>query len=492
MHIRRLYLNGIAFVAFLGAMLPVCAYAEANLSFSPASGSYASGKTFTVQVIADSGTQTFNSANATLNFDKELLQVQSIAKTGSAFALWAVEPSFSNAQGTVNFEGGNTTPVSGKRQLISVTFKAVKEGKAALSFGAASVLAADGKGTDIVGTKTPAEFEITASSKDPTPPPADTGGDAPPQGDVLIPKPDAPVISSPTHAEENKWYNAPKAKFVWDMPPDVTVVRLALDTVEKTDPKTTYDPAISDKEFDSIQNGVMYFHLKYKNDAGWGPAAHRKIQVDKDPPPAFTLEIVDPKEGGSATLKFMATDTLSGIERYEMSIDGGAPLKVNVNEVKESGYQLSGQLPGSHTISIKAFDRAGNSSETQGTFLIPGELPKEKKTTEEEEKPTNWNLIGNIVLVAILAFMIGYIVYERGAFRHEKYVAKREADEVRDTVSNVFAALREEIDEQSGLLFQKPNPSALDREVMMRMNEALDLSEELIAKEVEDVRKLLM
>jgi rRNA maturation endonuclease Nob1 len=83
-------------------------------------------------------------------------------------------------------------------------------------------------------------------------------------------------------------------------------------------------------------------------------------------------------------------------------------------------------------------------------------------------------------------------MYERGAFKREKYVTKREADEVRDNVSNVFAALREEVGEQAGLLFQKPNPSALDREVMMRVNEALDLSEELISKEVEDVRKLLM
>ncbi len=70
-------------------------------------------------------------------------------------------------------------------------------------------------------------------------------------------------------------------------------------------------------------------------------------------------------------------------------------------------------------------------------------------------------------------------------------MTKREADEVRDRIASVFSALREEIDEQVNRLYQKPNPSAEDREVTRRIHEAMDLSEELLAKEAEDVRKLL-
>jgi hypothetical protein len=71
-------------------------------------------------------------------------------------------------------------------------------------------------------------------------------------------------------------------------------------------------------------------------------------------------------------------------------------------------------------------------------------------------------------------------------------MTKREADEVRDRIASVFSALREEIDEQVARLYQRPNPSAEDREVTRRIHEAMDLSEELLAKEAEDVRKLLM
>ena len=70
-------------------------------------------------------------------------------------------------------------------------------------------------------------------------------------------------------------------------------------------------------------------------------------------------------------------------------------------------------------------------------------------------------------------------------------MTKREADEIRDNLGNIFAALREEVGEQVSYLFDKPNPSALNREVLTNINEAIDLSEELLSKEVEDVRKLL-
>ncbi len=476
--------------ALAAILLPSVGYA-ATLSLSPSSGSYGVGKTFTVNIMADSGSDSFNSANATINFDKDLLSVQTVSKIGSALSLWAVEPKSSNTGGTVNFEGGNTSALAGKQQLISITFKALKEGKASVTIASGSVLAADGKGTDILKDKGSASYDLAASS-----PPTDTStpSDASPPSDLNVPLPDLPVITSTSHPDENKWSLAKKAKLAWDLPPDVTVVRLALDTNPKTVPTTTYDPAITDKEFDSLTQGTMWFHLRYKNDGGWGPTAHRKLMIDTDPPQPFTLETKDPKEqGGEVTLVFSATDTLSGIDHYEISVDGSNPLKIDHSDVPDSGYILKDQTPGDHSVSVKAFDAAGNSAEAQAKFTIPGTIKTASAATQDEtQASTNWTLIGFIAMVALSAFLLGFLILERRGFRHEKYVAKRESDEVRDIVGNIFAALREEVGEQTGQLFQRPNPSAQDREVMMRINEAIDLSEELIAKEVEDVRKILM
>ena len=483
--IGRLIL-GVFVLLMLPLMLSAQVAGNASLTLSPQSGTFGVGKTFTITVSADSP-QAFNSANAVINFDKELLSVTNVSKTSSAFSLWAVEPTSSNSAGTVSFEGGNTTPLTGKKTLVTITFKALKEGSAKVAFTSGSILAADGKGTDIVGTRDEATYEISASvaadhPPPPPPPPAATG-----------PVPELPEITSTTHPNENAYTNAPKAKFTWDIPSDVTLVRLSLDTSDKTVPTTTYDPPIIEKEFDQLTDGVMYFHLRFKNDAGLGPTAHKKILVDKTPPPEFPLEILLDASSTDATLKFSATDTLSGLDRYEISIDGATPFKVNLNDVKSGSYTLSAQSPGEHTVKVSALDKAGNAMPVEGKYTIAEDPNAAKKTLEEEEvKPFDWRLVGEISLIAIIAFLIGYLFYERNAFRHEKYLTKREADELRDNMGNIFAALREEVGEQTGRLFDKPNPSAQDREVMENINEAVDLSEELLSKEVEDVRKLLM
>jgi hypothetical protein len=491
---------GLFFCALAIASAPVLVFAQqagdvvtsgAVLSFNPPSGTIGVGKTLTIVVAIDSP-KPYNSGSALINFDKGVLSVESISKNNSAFSLWAVEPSFVNAEGKLNFEGGSASPLSGKKTVLTFTLKGLKEGKSDVTFTTGSVLAADGKGTDILSTKTIASYDVKAGAAENNPPPQpspsqDPGG--------LGPKPEAPDVTATSHPDENLYYNAPKARFLWELPPDVTVDRLVLDTSEKTDPKTNYDPALNEKEFDQLTDGVMYFHIKYKNDAGWGPVTHKKILVDKTPPPPFTLDISVPASSTDAHFKFSATDTLSGLDRYEAVIDAGNPIKITLADAKSGEYVLAGQSYGEHSVTLKAFDKAGNYTGVDAKFTIEGEPPKPAAAaaaTDDTPKPTNWSLIANIFLVALVAFLIGYLLYERKAFRREKYVAKREADELRDSLANIFAALREEVGEQTGLLFERPNPSAQDREIMETINEAIDLSEELISKEAEDVRKLLL
>jgi hypothetical protein len=79
--------------------------------------------------------------------------------------LWAEEPSFSNAEGSVHFEGVALSPgfngPSGK--VITVFFKAKALGSASLNFSSASVLANDGKGTNILTGTGKADYAIIKS-----------------------------------------------------------------------------------------------------------------------------------------------------------------------------------------------------------------------------------------------------------------------------------------------------------------------------------------
>ncbi len=443
------------------------------------------GKTFTVNVSVDSGSTAINSANATLEFDTSLVMVDSVSKSSSAFGLWAVEPTFSNSAGTISFEGGNTSPISGKKQLLSISFKPLKEGSLTLSFKDGTVLAADGKGTNVLGDKLPSTFTITAASAPPPPPPSSTGEGL---------KPDAPEILSGTHANPDQWYATTTVELTWENAIDVTAVRMELDKNPTTTPNTTVEPAVSDKEYLNVPQGENWFHLRLKNEAGWGGTTHRRILIDTTPPEPFSVTATpDATAPDAAIVSFSATDSLSGIDRYEIVLQGGDTKKLKPTDIPSTGYMLTGLSAGAQNFKVYAYDKAGNKQESAGSVSVLGPPVVQAKTGEDEEKPSVFtgSYILSLLLAAALAFVVGYMIYERRVGQRDKWKAKREADEIRERLETIFSVLRQELDEQLSILAQKPNPSPTDREVQERLREALDISEELIDKEVEDVRKLL-
>lgn len=129
--------------------LPVQA---ASLSISPGTRSLITGESFAVNVLVVSPDQSINAAEGTISFPPDKLQAVSLATNDSIFNLWVKEPSFSNALGIIDFSGVILQPgfsgVAGK--IFTVSFKTRKAGSAPVAFINGSVLANDGKGTNIL------------------------------------------------------------------------------------------------------------------------------------------------------------------------------------------------------------------------------------------------------------------------------------------------------------------------------------------------------
>ncbi len=139
---------------FFGALffvLPQSAYA-ADLALTPAAGSIGIGETISLQVMLDPVGESVNAADGSIAFDKNILSIESISKEGSAFSLWTADPAYSNAQGTLDFSGGSPAGFTVPKKIITVVFKGKAAGSAKISFAKGSVLAADGKGTDVYKT----------------------------------------------------------------------------------------------------------------------------------------------------------------------------------------------------------------------------------------------------------------------------------------------------------------------------------------------------
>ncbi len=120
----------------------------------------------------------------------------------------------------------------------------------------------------------------------------------------------------------------------------------------------------SDVEDDSHTVTVAAFDL-----AGNSQVASVDFVVDTAPP---TVSMSSPSEdaivtSSSVEVAWAATDEISGIDHFEVSLDDGTPVVLSGTA---SGHTLSDVSDGSHTVTVTAFDRAGNSFTVSVDFTV--------------------------------------------------------------------------------------------------------------------------
>ncbi len=368
----RKYTKILVLISFVFVFFGVCEAAQAaTLYFSPSSGSYTVGSTLSTSIYVSSVDQAMNAASSVISFPADKLEVISLSKTGSIFSLWVQEPAFNNSAGAVNFEGIVLNPgfTGATGKIITVNFRAKAAGIAPLNFSSGSVLANDGKGTNILASLGNAQFNLGYAG--PTIPEATTPS-------AVSGAPSAPQISSPTHPDPNKWYAKKDAKFAWTLPSGATGVRLLVGKIPAAIPTVVYAPAIREKEVTNFGDGIWYFHVQLRNASGWGEVSHFRFQIDTEPPAPFEIKFVDGKETTNPrpTVLFDTTDSLSGIEYYKVKIGEGDFFTLFSEIVQSNPYILPLQSSGKRTILVQALDKAGNYTTAVEEFVIlPIETP---------------------------------------------------------------------------------------------------------------------
>jgi len=350
--------------------------AGATLFISPSTGSYEVGKNFTVKIMVNSGGGVgINAGEGVVNFDSSALLVSSVSKGGSIFNLWTTEPTYSNTAGTISFGGGSPTAYKGDAgSIFSVTFSAKKEGETELKFNSGTILAADGKGTNVFSGFGNAKYTIKAKEeKKPEEKPTETKStkteeETKPTKGILPPLPE---ISSKTHSETEVWYSNNDPEFDWKVLPDLTSVSYIINENATADPGSNSDGVIESKKFEDVKDGIWYFHLKYKNSVGWSQIAHRKFLVDVTAPDSFMITV---DNGGDETnptpkLKFKTNDSASGIDYFSLNIDNRIE-KLTPESVSRGYYETTALAPGEHNINLSAVDRAGNAASSSVSFIV--------------------------------------------------------------------------------------------------------------------------
>lgn len=122
---------------------------KAEMQIIPQAGWPVLNELVTVSVLVGATTPV-NVFKGDITFDPTFLTVESIDYNNSLADLWALEPWYSNGDGTLNFAGGTTKTggFTGKDTLLTITFKTKKVGDARVKLHDVEILKHDGLGTE--------------------------------------------------------------------------------------------------------------------------------------------------------------------------------------------------------------------------------------------------------------------------------------------------------------------------------------------------------
>jgi len=364
----------VAAVALFAFFFGVHSAFAATLLFSPQSGTYFAGRSFSVVVEVSSPGEAINAVQGEVSFPTNDLEVLSVSKANSVLNLWVQDPTFSNQNGTVDFAGVVVNPgfEGSNANIITITFEAKNTGNAPLSINSASVLANDGSGTNILTTTKTASFAIASLSPVPSLPSAGEISNVPPKTSLST------VITSNPLVTRGEWYNFDQITFDWSVPADADGVDYTISNNANLQLPDVNQGLISQTSYDlsNFADGVWYFFVSFESGNSWSPPVAESFMLDRTPPDLFVIAREDPSMSDTQPVfTWVATDQTSGIDHYEVKIGDGDWFNPASLQNGSSSYVLPPQSPtGGRSLTVRAFDKAGNHTDASIAFrvLAPG------------------------------------------------------------------------------------------------------------------------
>ena len=315
-----------------------------------------------------------NAVQGEVSFPTNDLEVLSISQSNSIISLWVQNPTFSNQDGTIDFGGVSPNPgfQGNNGNVVTIQFEAKNSGSAPLSFVSGSVLANDGSGTNILtGTQgasfTIAPLVVVPESTNTT---QNTNASA-----KTPPLPSIAITSNPL-ITEGEWYNINQITFDWSVPADADGVDYTISNNANLQLPDVNQGMVSQTSYDlsNFADGAWYFFVSFESGSAWSPPAMEKFMLDRTPPEPFVISRVDTNQADIQPIfAWSANDDTSGIDHYEVKIGNGDWFNASTIQNGSSSYVLPPQSPtGARTLTVRAFDRAGNYTDASLSFSVLG------------------------------------------------------------------------------------------------------------------------
>jgi hypothetical protein len=449
----------------------------ATIYFNPSSVNFTIGDIFTVNVLVDTEGQDINLAEIKINFPTDYLEVVSINKDNSIFTLWPEEPSFSNNNGTISFIGGVPNPgFNGSNgKIVSIIFKAKKTGTATLIITSGAIRANDGYGTNTFKNSNKAEFTLkTSLSKDedikqtiqqPTPKQNIN------QNQIYINLP-TPIITSPTHPNQNAWYNNNSPIFTWRLPEEEISVKTGYSSNPNIKPYTKFLIPITKQELKNLKDGIYYFVLQFENDFASSPISRYKFQIDTTAPEIKEFYLM-PQES-LLNIRIIATDTLSGLDKISIYLDNS--LYKKDTDIKDYYSTVITGITGQHILKIIIEDKAGNKTVKEETINLP---PLIKSITERDTATYTVLLLIWFTLLIIIIILVKFIILEKGQLTD---LEKQNLEKFKISTKEKLDQLLEESKEKIKMMDENPNFNEKEQNIYEKFKEIIKKTKDEIEK----------
>ncbi len=345
--VRRFFFSAIVAAALFFAF-PFSAHA-ASLTFSPSSGTFTVGSTFSITVLLNTEDETANTIRAQISYPADKLQLVSPSTGNSVISIWTSLPKVDNQRGIVDLQGGIPGGIKSTGAAITtLVFRVNSVGNAVVRFTDQSkVLLNNGLGTEALRQVTNGVYNL------------------------VLPPPAGPIVSSETHPDQTNWYNISTVVLRWAPEQNVDGYSYMLSENPGDVPDDISEGINQSVTYKNVPDGIHYFHIKSLKDKAWGGVTHFALKIDTAAPAAFPVDIIPDARTSrrEPIVQFSTTDGLSSVSHYELkliplspSADGGfnaQPLFIEVT----SPYVFS-ELPiGNYDVIVRAYDFAGNYQE---------------------------------------------------------------------------------------------------------------------------------
>ncbi len=395
----------------------------ASLYFSPTAGTFFVGSTFDVSIFVNTGGNSINTVKVDLKFDPKKLQIASPTAGRSFISVWISQPTYSNIEGTVSFQGGAPSPgINTSAGLVStITFRAIAPGETIISIlDSSQILLNDGEGTDVLSSLGRAVYK------------------------VVIPPPAGPGVSSYTHPDQNKWYKNNSPNFSWEKEEGAIDFSYSIDNNFYGTPDNISEGDHTTVSYADLEDGIWYFHIKAKKGKSWGGVSHYLVQIDTTPPATFSL-VFEPALKSPVLISkepivsFITTDALSGLDHFELkTIDlrktlekKGTGFFVEVS----SPYKLPLLNSGEYEIIVRAYDRAMNWLDASKRIDV---IPTEKAFYITKRGINIWTIFlvwWKVILILIFfILLILIIIFYRQKIYSRLHQRKKILKEVKEKI----------------------------------------------------------